>query len=89
MSSGLLTVAYDYAAPRQLIRSGENGFLAPFDEEQAFLVQCGAAAHAWKDTTQRHAAREAAHHLGWQRVIEQFENELISVIGTTSSQDPT
>lgn len=88
MSSGLMTVAYDYAAPRQLIRSGENGLLAAFDDEAAFLQQTRAAARQWNDHKQRDAARQAAHLLGWQRVIEQFESELIQVIGTTSSQHP-
>ncbi|SKB04116.1 Glycosyltransferase involved in cell wall bisynthesis [Prosthecobacter debontii] len=86
MSSGLVTTAYDYAAPRQLIRSGENGFLAPFDDESAFLDQCRMAARAWNEAPLRQAARQAAQDLGWQRVIEQFESELTSVIGTTSSQ---
>lgn len=88
MSSGLLTVAFDYAAPRQLIRNGENGYLADFDNEEAFLNQSRTAAIHWNYSAQRKSAREAAHHLGWQRVIEQFEFELINVIGTTSSQDP-
>lgn len=85
MSTGLLTVAYDYAAPRQLIQTAANGYLAPFDDESAFLAQCKTAAGTWNDLTQRQAARRAAQDLGWQRVIEQFENELTSVIGTTSS----
>lgn len=88
MSSGLLTLAYDYAAPRLLIRTGENGLLAPFDDETAFLAGCQAAATAWNDSSQRQAARQSAHDLGWQRVIEQFESELTGVIGTTSSQHP-
>lgn len=88
MSSGLLTLAYDYAAPRLLIRSGENGLLAPFDDEAAFLAQTRVAASGWKNPSQRSAARQAARDLGWQRVIEQFESELTGVIGTTSSQDP-
>jgi glycosyltransferase involved in cell wall biosynthesis len=88
LSSGLVNVAYDYAGPRQLIRSGENGWLAPFDDETTFLAQTRAAAAAWNDQALRTAARQAAQDLGWQRVIEQFESELMGVIGTTSSQDP-
>ena len=88
MSSGLLTVAFDYAAPRQVIQSGENGFLAAFNDEESFLNQTLASAHAWNDQAQRNAGRQAAQRLGWQRVIEQFEDELTQVIGTTSSQDP-
>ncbi|TDU73171.1 glycosyltransferase involved in cell wall biosynthesis [Prosthecobacter fusiformis] len=83
MSSGLLTVAFDYAAPRLLIHPGENGLLAAFNDEPDFLEKTRSAATAWNDQIQRTAAREAAHHLGWQRVIEQFESELLQVIGTT------
>lgn len=88
MSSGLLTVAYDYAAPRLLIRPGENGLLAAFDDEADFLLQCEKAATSWQDSTQRQAARAAARHLGWQRVIEQFESELITVIPPAPAKDP-
>lgn len=88
MSSGLVTVAFDYAAPRLLIRPGENGLLAPFNDEEAFLGQCREAPGVWNSTPHRTAARQAAQDLGWQRVIEQFETELTQVIGTTSSQHP-
>jgi glycosyltransferase involved in cell wall biosynthesis len=90
MASGLMTVAYDYAAPRLLIRNGENGFLAAFNDDEAFLDQSQASAAAWNDSAQRAAARETAHRLGWQRVIEQFESELIQVMHhPATSQDPT
>lgn len=80
MAAGLGVVAYDYAAPRLLIRSGENGWLAPFNEEAAFLAQTRAAAAAWQDEELRFAARQSAFDLGWERVIEQFEHELASVM---------
>lgn len=88
MSSGLMTVAYDYAAPRLLIQTGQNGLLASFDDEADFLTQCEKAANCWEDAAQRQAAREAARHLGWQRVIEQFETELKSVIPPILAKDP-
>ncbi len=80
MSSGLGVVAYDYAAPRLLIRTGENGWLAPFNEEAAFLTQTRLAAAAWQHEPLRFAARQSAFDLGWERVIEQFEHELASVM---------
>ena len=80
MAAGLGVVAYDYAAPRLLIRSGENGWLAPFNEEAAFLAQTRVAAAAWQDEELRFAARQSAFDLGWERVIEQFEHELASVM---------
>lgn len=84
MAAGLGVVAYDYAAPRLLIRSGENGWLAPFNEEAAFLAQTRVAAAAWQDEELRFAARQSAFDLGWERVIEQFEHELASVTAKTN-----
>lgn len=80
MSSGLGVVAFDYAAPRLLIRSGQNGWVAPFAEEAAFLDQVRLAAPSWNDHAIRHAARQSAFDLGWARVIEQFEQELRAVM---------
>lgn len=79
MAAGLGVVAFDYAAPRLLIRGGENGWLAPFGDENAYLEQVRAAASSWNDSALRAAARQTAFDLGWERVIEQFENELAAV----------
>ncbi|MFO1486554.1 MAG: glycosyltransferase family 1 protein [Verrucomicrobiaceae bacterium] len=88
MSSSLGVVAFDYAAPRLLIRSGENGWLVPFGHEEAFLEQTRAAAARWNDTALRAAARQAAFDLGWERVIEHFEQELAAVL-PSSTPSPT
>lgn len=80
MSSGLGVVAFDYAAPRLLIRSDENGWLASFGDEKAYLHQTRKAAAAWNDHTLRSCARQTAFELGWERVIAQFEQELAAVI---------
>lgn len=76
MASGLGVVAYDYAAPRLVIRGGENGWLAAFGDEAAFLEQTRAAATRWNDAALRAAARQSAFDYGWGRVIAQFESEL-------------
>ncbi len=82
MASGLSAVAFDYAAPRLLIQNGVNGRLAAFGDEDAFLAQAVAAcAHA--DTDLRAAARQTALEHSWKRVIDQFENELLSVAAVT------
>ena len=44
MASGLAVVAFDYAAARQHIANGENGFSVPFGEEDAFVAAAVAAA---------------------------------------------
>jgi glycosyltransferase involved in cell wall biosynthesis len=79
MSSGLLPVAYDYAAARQVIRSGENGWLAAFDDEAAFLGALRQSAASWSDSAMRAAACDSVSEFGWRRVIEQFEGELFAV----------
>jgi glycosyltransferase involved in cell wall biosynthesis len=80
MASGLGVVAFDYAAPRLLIRPGENGWLAPLADEKLFLEQVCTAAASWNDDAIRAAARQTAFDLGWARVIEQFEQELRAVM---------
>ncbi len=80
MSSGLLTAAYDYAAPRLLIRSSSNGWLAPLGDEVAFLQATQQAAASWAELKLRAAARQAASDFGWHRVIEEFEAELLTAI---------
>ncbi|MDZ4405027.1 glycosyltransferase family 1 protein [Prosthecobacter sp.] len=88
LSSGLGVVAFDYAAPRLLIRSGENGWVAPLADEPAFLHQVRVAAAAWNDRALRFAARQTAFDLGWARVIEQFEQELATVMQSPSPLKP-
>lgn len=79
MAAGLPPVAFDYAAPRLLIQSGINGWLAPFGDATAFLDQTGLAATAWDANGMKTAARKAALDMSWNRVIEQFEAELLRV----------
>ena len=59
-----------------MIRPGENGWLAPLGDEDAFVKQAREIAHRWNELTLRNAARQAAGDYGWGRVIEQFESEL-------------
>lgn len=80
LAAGLPPVAYDYAGPRQLIRHGVNGWLAPLGDETRFLDATRAAADHWHDTGRRAAARAAALEHGWPQVIEQFEAELHAVL---------
>ena len=76
MASGLVTVAFDYAAGQKLIRHGESGFLAPFGDEDAFLAQVDAALAHWQDGAMRSAARRAVEPLAWRDIVVQFECEL-------------
>jgi glycosyltransferase involved in cell wall biosynthesis len=81
MASGLAVVGFDYAAPRLLIRDGVNGWLAGFGEEEAFAEQALKACAAWgEDGDLRARARQTALEHCWERVIDQFEGELLAAM---------
>jgi glycosyltransferase involved in cell wall biosynthesis len=81
LASGLVTLAYDYAAPRRFIQDGENGFLASFDDHADFLAALDRAleerAH-WPSI--RASARQTAEALGWVGVVRQFVADLEDAI---------
>ena len=82
MASGLAVLAYDYAAPRQHIRDGVNGFLAPFDDAGAFLRRLDDALDdrdGWPSL--RVSARETASALNWDAVVRGFVDELDEIRG--------
>lgn len=77
MASGLVVLAYGYAAARQYIRPGENGSSVPLGNEPAFLEAARALARqraqwpAWQQ-----AARATAEGLSWDAVITVWESRL-------------
>ena len=80
MASGLGIVAYDYAAARAALRHGESALLAPFGDAAAFVAHAEALARdpALARSLGR-AARQAAEHLTWERVVCDFEAVLLDV----------
>lgn len=88
MASGLAVVAYDYAAARQHIVNGENGFSVPFDDEEAFLRASLDVAQG--DLSEiRQAARSSARKVRWKKVVRRFEKQLRKLIKhDLSSPDP-
>jgi glycosyltransferase involved in cell wall biosynthesis len=78
MASGLAVLAHDYAAAREHIVHGENGWLVPFGDRAAFerlaaeLVTDSAGAGAL-----RRNARLTAERLGWDQVIDAFAAALM------------
>ena len=74
MASGLPVVAFDHAAAGQLIRHGDNGWLAAPTEAVQFI---DLAAHAASDRSALRAmgmrARQTALALDWHRVIDDLE----------------
>lgn len=77
MASGLVTLTYDYAAGREYVRSGGNGFLADFNDSAAYLRAVDtamAAKEKWPAI--RAAARETTLGITWEAVVARFEADL-------------
>jgi glycosyltransferase involved in cell wall biosynthesis len=81
MASGLPVLAFDHAAAAQLIEPGRTGLRVAFGDESAFVR---VAAEAALDPTGLRrigaAAREQALALGWDGVVDQFEQVLCSAV---------
>ena len=80
MASGLVVLAYDYASPREYIRQGENGWLAPFDDSEAFLQQAKRLIQRreqWPDM--RKSARKTAETLSWDSILQTYIRNLEEV----------
>jgi glycosyltransferase involved in cell wall biosynthesis len=82
LASGLVAVAYDYAATREHVREGRNGFTAAFGDAQAFHA---AAARALAERARwpeiRAAARATAVGLTWSAVVARFEADIRAAAG--------
>ena len=79
MASGLVVVAYDYAAARMHIVDGHTGMLVPYGDSQSFVEA------TVKLTRERQSlipirvrARAHAAAIDWQRVVERFATLLTS-----------
>jgi glycosyltransferase involved in cell wall biosynthesis len=80
MASGLAIVAYDYAAARQHLAHERSALLAPVDDEAGFVR---AAQRLVGDLPLARrlglAARAEAESLTWERIVGDFEGELLDV----------
>jgi glycosyltransferase involved in cell wall biosynthesis len=77
MASGLCVVAYDYAAPQQFIRTGENGVTAAFGDAAGFIAAAErVAADPPAARRMGEAARQTVAALSWHAVIDRFEGAL-------------
>jgi glycosyltransferase involved in cell wall biosynthesis len=77
LGSGLAVAAYDYAAAHEFIRSGENGLLAPVDDEAAFLAQAVRLATEPALRTRLAAAGPVtAQGLSWDAIFDRFAEDL-------------
>ncbi|HAV12850.1 MAG TPA: glycoside hydrolase [Opitutae bacterium] len=85
MASGLVTLAYDYAAPRRYIEHGRSGYLANFDQSDDFLQSLDTALEQrtqWKAI--RQSARQTAEALGWEGIVSQFVIDLEEAIAESA-----
>ncbi len=77
LASGLVVLTYDYAAGREHVRDGVNGFVAPFDDAAAFLARArGLVAARERWPALRGEARRTALGLGWETIFDRFEAAL-------------
>jgi glycosyltransferase involved in cell wall biosynthesis len=76
MASGLAVVAYDHAAAGQLIRHGDNGLLARYDDATEFCRVARRITGDWALVRALAAqARATASRMDWARIIEAIEGE--------------
>ena len=81
MASGLPVVAFDYAAAQRLIRHGENGALAPFDDTVAFVATAARTAADLANCRVLGArARTAVMALDWDSIAAQVEGVMAAVM---------
>jgi len=82
MASGLVTLAYNYAAPKLYIQDGFNGFTAKMNKEKEFLGKASEileGIHHWP--TLRITAHESVQHLAWDSILDRFEQTHLGVAG--------
>jgi len=78
LASGLVLLSYDYAAGREHIRDGANGYLVPFDDAAAFRDRAAEIAGQPGDWPAiRAAARVTALALTWDHIIDRFAATLV------------
>lgn len=82
MASGLVVLAYRYAAAAQYIEHGVNGLVVEKGDEAAWLQQCAALTDLSSFTPLRAAAVAAVEPLSWDRVVERFESILAATART-------
>lgn len=77
MASGLVVVAYDYAAARAHIEPGHSGVLVPYRDADAFVEAAAALTRSPARRLEiRARVRETVAHLHWDHVVARFETWL-------------
>ncbi|MBU3567376.1 glycosyltransferase family 4 protein [Polynucleobacter alcilacus] len=88
MASGLAVLAYDYAAARQFIDHGVNGFLADPNEANSFVNQ---GLELMKENCDiqnlRTHARQTTLEISWDKVTKKLENNYHDLILNSHLKD--
>lgn len=80
LASGLVVAGYDYAAMRQHVQTGVNGYSVKLGDRAAFTRQgCEVIRNraAWPQV--RAAARITAQTISWEVIVAQFETQLAAL----------
>jgi glycosyltransferase involved in cell wall biosynthesis len=86
MASGLVVVAYNYAAAHMHVTHGETGVLVPYGEPQAFIDAALTLACEPQSLDQmRQQARAYTTSIDWQCVVERFVTLLTEALGESHS----
>ena len=74
MASGLVVVAYDYAAAQRHINDRQNGLVVPLKEDDLFIQSARSLLNGDIDITEvRNNARNYALSIDWSQIIDRFE----------------
>lgn len=88
MASGLAVVSFDYAAGHEHIRSGENGMLAPYGDDEAYIRQAEILLDSPNLLSKLHInARNTAKQIAWSSIVEEFIQRLNSAQSEVNSHD--
>ena len=80
LSSGLVVAGYDYAAMRQHVKPGVNGYSVKLGDRAAFIQQGAEVIGQRAQWTQiRAAARITAQTISWDVIVAQFETQLAAL----------
>lgn len=81
LASGLPVVAFRHAAAAELLRPGDNGLLAPYGDEQAFIAAAQRlATDAPLLATMQQRARESVLQMDWPTIVRRLIDVHMQVI---------
>ncbi len=86
MASGLAVIAFRYAAARQHIVDGKNGYTVPYGDEDAFVAKVIEVVGDERLDQVREAARQSARKVRWKKVVKQFEADLNEMIQRSEAE---